>query len=134
MAVEKGQKGLAEKHYLAALVAREEAHDRDLGAKLHADSTEQCDNLTYRAGVLCNLGHLYRIKGEIQKATLHYVKAIRELRSLIPKHKKKLERELCDSFARHWEMLHGLPHYTRVATQFLENAVWGKKNVSRKDV
>jgi tetratricopeptide (TPR) repeat protein len=121
-----GDLDAAEDAFFDALDAREQAHDRDCDAGCKVDGTERCDNLVYRAGVLCNLGHLYRAMGERGEARKCYAESIRELKSLIPKHRKKQDQEVCDFFAERWEFIHGMPHYGKMARQFLENALWGR--------
>src|SRR5262249_37284655 len=126
LAADAGEADAAEDHYVAALDAREQAHNRDLDAGGKADAIDRCDNLTYRAGTLCNLAHLYRTLGELRLARQFYAEAIRELRGLIPRHRRKQDREVCEFFAQQWEYIHGQPHYGRVAARFLENALWGR--------
>jgi tetratricopeptide (TPR) repeat protein len=133
MAADAGDDDAAEEHYFAALHAREEAHNRDVDAGSKIDPTDRCDNLTYRAGVICNLGHLYRTQGDRRAAARCYAEAIRELKGLMHRHRKKVDREVCEFFAQQWEMVHGQPHYTRVARQFLDNATWGRAELKNSD-
>jgi tetratricopeptide (TPR) repeat protein len=122
----------AEDHYFAALDAREQAHNRDLDAGSKVDPTDCCNNLTYRAGTLCNLGHLYRTEGDTRLAAQYYAEAIDELKGLVHRDRKKVDREVCEFFAQQWEMIHGQPHYTRMAEQFLENARWGRAELKKQ--
>jgi tetratricopeptide (TPR) repeat protein len=131
LAADAGETDTAEEHYFAALNAREKAHNLDFDAGGKADATDCCDNLTYRAGIICNLGHLYRSRGDTRLAARCYVEAIRELKGLIPRHRKKEDREVCEFFARQWELVHGQPHFSRVAVQFLDNAKWGRAELKK---
>ena len=126
MAADAGDTDAAEEHYIAALEAREEAHNREVAAGCREDATDRCDNLTYRAGIMCNLAHLYRTKGNTDRAAEWYAEAIRSLEPMLPKHTSEANREVDEFFARQWESIHGQPHYTGVAAQFLENAKWGQ--------
>jgi tetratricopeptide (TPR) repeat protein len=123
----------AEDHFFAALAARDEAHNRDVDAGGQVDPRDRGANLTYRAGVLCNLGHLYRERGDAPPATAwFYTRAINALKELVPKKpRKKQDREVSELFARQWELIHGQPHYERLATQFLEHAEWGRMQVMK---
>jgi tetratricopeptide (TPR) repeat protein len=132
MADDAGDAAAAEGYFLAALDAREEAHNRDVDAGGRVDPTDRCGNLTYRAGTLCNLGHLYRTRGDVRQAARYYAEAIRELHGLVHRHRKEEDREVCAFFARQWEMIHGQPHYTRVAEQFLDNAKWGRAELKKR--
>jgi tetratricopeptide (TPR) repeat protein len=131
LAADAGNTDAARTHYFDALDARDAAYRCARKAGEEVDSTDVCDNFTYCYGVMVNLAHLHRTLGDAREARYFYTTAIRGLKDLIPKHRKKEDREVCEFFARQWETIHGQPHYSRVAARFLDNARWGKEELRR---
>lgn len=129
MASDEGDPVTAERLHLAALARRTEARDRSAAAGASIDPTERLHNLTYRAGVLCNLGHVLRTRGESQRAAAYYAEAIRELEALIPK--RPTDRFAARRTAEEWEHRHGQRHYADVAEEFLANARWGRGQLNK---
>ena len=126
MASDAGDSAAAERLHLAALAVRTEAHRRAAAGGGPDDPTDRLDNLTHRAGVLCNLGHLLRERGDGKRASAYYAEAIRELEGLLPKYPRKRDRQAGEGAADDWEARYGQPHYSRVAARFLDNARWGR--------
>jgi hypothetical protein len=129
MASDEGDPVTAERLHLAALAVRTEARDRSAAAGASIDPTERLHNLTYRAGVLCNLGNLLRARGDGKGAAAYYAEAIRELEALIPKRPK--DRFAARRTAEAWEHRHGQRHYADVAEEFLANARWGRGQLNK---
>ena len=121
----------AEAHYLDAFAQRTEAHNRDVEGGGKVSHEDRCANLTYRAGILCNLCHLCRSLGDLRRAGRHYREAIRELRPLTPPRQTAREREIFEFEADQWERMHGQPHYSRTAVRFLANAKWGRDELRK---
>lgn len=121
---------------LVAMAAREWANaesafraalaNRNAAAEAHPNHPEQPDNLVYMSGVLCNMGHLFRERGDPDQAIRYYDDAIRSLRAIMPPPHDAQEQEICDQWRNMWTDIYGLPHWARVAEQFLANAQWGK--------
>jgi hypothetical protein len=129
MASDDGDPVTAERLHVAALAVRTEARDRSAVAGASIDPTERLHNLTYRAGVLCNLGHLLRARGDGKRAAEYYAEAVRELEALIPKRPK--DRFAARRTAEEWEHRHGQRHYADVAEQFLSNARCGRGQLNK---
>jgi tetratricopeptide (TPR) repeat protein len=114
----------AESAFGAALANRKAAHEA------HPDNPEQPDNLVYFSGTLCNLGNLHRERGDPGQAVQFYDSAIRLLTELLPPPHEPQEQEMCDLWRDMWTNIYGLPHWARVAQQFLANAQHGKAMVT----
>jgi tetratricopeptide (TPR) repeat protein len=106
--------------FRAALSARESASC----AETHPQ--DQAENVVYWAGVLCNLGTVYRERGDKIESARHYQRAIEALTKLLPTDREPLSEEIRDLHMRMWQQIYGTPHWLRTARQFLANARSGK--------
>jgi tetratricopeptide (TPR) repeat protein len=106
--------------FRAALSARESA------SRAQAHQTEQAENVVSSAGALCNLGIVYRERGDRIESARHYDRAIETLAQLLPADGESLDEEIRDLHMRMWQQIYGTPHWLRTARQFLANARSGK--------
>jgi tetratricopeptide (TPR) repeat protein len=117
----------AEAAFQAALAIRQTA------SEAHPNHPEQPDNLVYLSGVLCNLGYLYLERGDRDQAIRYFDQAIRFLNAVLPPPHEPQEQAICDLWKDAWTRIYGLPHWARVAQQFLANAQNGKAKATEGD-
>jgi hypothetical protein len=75
---------------------------------------------------LCNLGTVYRERGDRIESARHYELAIERLTKLLPADGESLDEEIRHLHMRMWQQIYGTPHWLRTARQFLANARSGK--------
>jgi tetratricopeptide (TPR) repeat protein len=125
IALDAGDSPAAESAFRAATRARETAD------RINPQPAERAENLVYLAGVLCNLGTLYRQRGDRSEAIRSYDQAIASLTALLPPARGPLDAEVQDLHMDMWSQIYGVPHWVRVACQFLANAQAGKAAVEQ---
>ncbi len=120
IALNRGDLAAAERAFRAALLAREAA------SRSQAHQAEQAENVVYWAGVLCNLGTLYRKWDNRTESARYYDQAIEALTRVLPPEGDSLDEEIRDLHMRTWQLIYGTPYWLRTARQFLANARGGK--------
>ncbi len=89
--------------------------------------------MVFFAGVLCNLGTLYRQRGDRSEALRHYDQAIETLTAMLPKDEEPIDAEIREMHMNMWSQVYGAPHWVRTAQQFLANAQSGRTAVDDMD-